>query len=279
MRWAVEEGVKPGVEVEVALVPDEEAGGVGTRYLVESGYVKAGHVVVCEPTTPSRVVIGHKGLVRGVVRVFGRQAHSSTPWRGENAFLRAAALALEFLESYEPLLAERGTRWPIESPEEAHPTISLGGYAESLSRKDNVIPGEFVFSFDRRVLPEEDAGAVVEELVSCIEAVAKRVSAKCKVEGLASIPASTTPLDAPIVRMAGECLREAGYSPSLVIKSGRTDAVYYVSRLGSEAVCLGPGVDGAAHAPDEFNEVGQVSLFIAVYKLLIERFGEYASRL
>ena len=77
LRWAVEEGVKPGVEVEVALVPDEEAGGVGTRYLVESGYVKAGHVVVCEPTTPSRMVVGHKGLVRGVVRVFGRQAHSS----------------------------------------------------------------------------------------------------------------------------------------------------------------------------------------------------------
>mgnify|MGYP000415601291 CR=1 FL=1 len=64
-----------------------------------------------------------------------------------------------------------------------------------------------------------------------------------------------------------------------MIKSGRTDAVYYVSRLGSEAVCLGPGVDGAAHAPDEFNEVSQVSCFITVYKSLIDKFGEYVSRL
>jgi len=141
LKWALEEGLKPGIAVEVALVPDEEAGGLGTRFLVESGLVKARHVVVCEPTTPNRIVVGHKGLVRGVVRVFGRQAHGSSPWRGENAFLKAAMLALEFLKDYEPLLKKRKTRWPVEALNEAYPTVNLGGYAESLSKKDNVVPG------------------------------------------------------------------------------------------------------------------------------------------
>ena len=46
--------------IEVALVPDEEAGGIGIRYLVESKLVNPDYVIVCEPTN-LKVVIGYKG--------------------------------------------------------------------------------------------------------------------------------------------------------------------------------------------------------------------------
>jgi len=135
-----------------------------------------------------------------------------------------------------------------------------------------------VFSFDRRVLPEEDLEEVIKEFTSCLMKSAKRASARCRVEVLSAVPPSTTPPNALIVRLAKECLSKMGYSPRIVIKSGRTDAVYYVTHLGSEAVCLGPGVDGMAHAFDEFTEVDQVASFITIYKLMLDAFRRYVLR-
>ena len=110
----LKEGFEPRGTIEVALVPDEEAGGVGSRFLVEK-ILKAApdYVIIAEPTTSTMVSIGHKGMVRGLVRVFGKQVHGSAPWLGENAFLIAARLASRFSELYEHILRSRRTSAPV----------------------------------------------------------------------------------------------------------------------------------------------------------------------
>ncbi|MET1128833.1 MAG: M20/M25/M40 family metallo-hydrolase, partial [Thermoproteota archaeon] len=272
LRVLVEEGFEPKGTLEVAFVPDEESGGVGTRYLVEKGLAKPDYVVIAEPTTTGSIVVGHKGLARGVVRVYGKQVHGSVPWMGENAFLKAAALALEFSRMYEPVLASRRTQAPVKYPEGAHPTINLGGFAESTSRKDNTVPGEFVFSFDRRIIPEEDPKAVAEELRRFFAEAAERVGVRHEVEIRSLVPPSLTPLDSELVSAARACVgEELGAQPEVYMTMGRNDAVYYVRMVGSHAINYGPGVEFTAHTANEYTTIEEISRSIRVYTCLVKR--------
>lgn len=265
LRASRDLGLDRRVALEAAFVPDEESGGVGTRYLVERLGRAPEMVIVAEPSTSRRVVIGHKGLVRGVVRVLGKQAHGSSPWLGDNAFLKASALALRFYQLYSPVIGARSTRAPTEDPREAMPTINLGGYAESLSRKDNTVPGEFLFSFDRRVLPDEDLGSVEKELVEILGRASGDVGARHEVEILSSVPPSLTPEESELVRISTACLEKAsGIKPRPVISPGRDDSVYYRLR-GSQVVALGPGVRGVAHMADEYNTVSEIEAAVKAY--------------
>lgn len=52
--------------IEAVFVPDEEAGGVGTKYLVENVLkVKPRYVIIPEPTSLRNIIIGHKGVIKG----------------------------------------------------------------------------------------------------------------------------------------------------------------------------------------------------------------------
>lgn len=258
-------GVGRNITIEALFVPDEEAGGVGTRYYVEMVSKAPEYVVMAEPSTSKRVVIGHKGLVRGVVSVYGKQAHGSSPWLGDNAFLKASRLALRFMEIYSPILMSRVTSAPVEEPEARHPTINLGGYAESLSRKDNTVPGEFVFSFDRRVIPEEDIDSVVEELRRAFKKASEDVGARHDMKILSSVPPSLTPRESILVNIASTCVEKiAGKPPAIAISVGRNDSVYYRGR-GSEVITYGPGAEGVAHMPDEYNLISEIERSIDVY--------------
>ncbi len=271
LKVVVEENLKFKGTLEVAFVPDEESGGDGTRYLVESGLTKPHYVIIGEPSTSKRVVIGHKGFIRGLVRVLGKQTHGSVPWYGENAFIKASQLTLRFMELYEPLLNSRTTSAPVRTPQEAHPSINLGGYAESTARKDNTVPGEFIFSFDRRVIPEENLDEVINELREYFAKAAADVKARYEVSVLSAVPPSLTPIESHIVNVASACAeRIVGSKPKAELSSGRNDAVYYVSFTKSQVINFGPGVEWVAHAPDEYTEVDELVKFVRIYRCVAE---------
>ena len=266
----VEELVDTGeLGIEAAFVPDEESGGDGTRYLVEEVGVRPTYVVIAEPSTLKRISIGHKGFVRGKVHVYGRQVHGSIPFMGENAFEKAASLVHFFKPLYEKeVINPRITNYPIVPEEAKHPTINLGGYAESTSRKDNIVPGEFVFSFDRRVLPEEDPVKTAEELEEYLRKAAEKTGARISVEILSVVPGSVTPLDAELVKLSSNAVKKVtGTEPQLLVSTGRTDQVYY-SRAGSQVVVMGPGAEGTAHMPDEYTTLRELNGYVEVYREL-----------
>ncbi|MEM0015188.1 MAG: M20 family metallopeptidase [Zestosphaera sp.] len=268
IRAALEKGLDVGLEA--AYVPDEEAGGTGTRYFTYKNVSKPDYVIIAEPSTSSRINIGHKGLVRGVVRVFGKQVHGSVPWKGENAFIRAAKLASEFMDRYAEVLSSRVTKAPVMEPEARHPTINLGGYAESTSRKDNIVPGEFTFSFDRRTIPEEDVEQVAKELVEIFTGIAGRQGVRAEVKILSSVPASLTPLDSSLVRASSECVEKVlGSAPTILMSYGRDDGVFYRS-VGIDTITYGPGVEETAHMPDEYTSIEDLKKTIIVYDCMIE---------
>jgi succinyl-diaminopimelate desuccinylase len=267
MKHAADSGLKLGGTMEVAFVPDEESGGAGTRYLVESGRTKPDYVVIAEPTHPpvEGMTIGHKGIVRGVVKVLGKQVHGSTPWKGENAFVKASQLVSEFMKEYQPILDSATTKHPTEDPEGKHPTINLGGYAESQSRKDNLISGEFTFSFDRRIIPEEDVDEVARKLGKYFQTISERVGARHEMKILSAVPASVTSLDSGIARVVSKCIKfRLKVDPVVTISSGRNDAVFY-KKIGVDVINYGPGVHATAHTPDEYTTVSELTNAVEIY--------------
>ncbi|MGC9010471.1 MAG: M20 family metallopeptidase [Sulfolobales archaeon] len=270
LKYVIEKELVSRGRVEVVFVPDEESGGVGTRYFVESGISAPDYVIIAEPTTFKRINIGHKGLVRGVVKVLGKQVHGSVPWKGRNAFLDAAKLALRFQEIYEKILRERSTAAPVDEEEAKHPTINLGGYAESTSKKDNIVPGEFLFSFDRRVIPEEDIELVSREIIDLFSKLSKELGIESSVEILSKVPASMTRGDSLLVKRLSKCINEIhGVEPLIRLSYGRDDTVYY-RQAGIDAVTYGPGVEGTAHMPDEYTSISDIERVLRTYICLLK---------
>lgn len=272
VKSLLDEGATFKGTLEVALVPDEEAGGAGTRYFATKRFSVPDYVVIGEPSTSSVITIGHKGMVRSIVKVFGKQVHGSVPWLGDNAFIKAAKVALRFLELYEPVLKSRRTSAPVIFEEGAHPTINIGGYAESTSRKDNIVPGEFIFSIDRRVIPEENIDSVVEEMRALLNKVSSEVGASLSFEVLSKVEPSMTPASSPLVKTLETCIsEELSTSPRVFISLGRNDAVFYTNMLGSHVVSYGPGVEDAAHTPDEYTTIEEIEKVLKTYRCCIKR--------
>jgi succinyl-diaminopimelate desuccinylase len=271
IKHLVDNKMISGKTIETIFVPDEEAGGVGTRYYVEKKISVPDYVIIAESTSHRRINIGHKGMVRGVVKVYGKQVHGSVPWKGRNAFLDAARISLRFYEEYQKILTNRATKAPVEAPEARHPTINLGGYAESTSRKDNIVPGEFIFSFDRRVIPEENITDVEREIKDLFNRIAQEYNAKIDVNILSSVPPSLTSSESKVVKISKECVKEVlKIDPWIGISYGRDDGVYYRS-IGVETITYGPGVEGTAHMPDEYTSISDIEKVLKTYSCIVER--------
>ena len=269
LRLAAERGERPVHTVEAAFVPDEEIGGAcGTGYLVGEILERPpDYVVIPEPSGLSHPWHGHKGLYWARVRVRGRAAHASTPWLGRNAFLAGAALALRLQEILAAMLSPRRSRHRFDPPEAARPTFMIGGEAGVPGGgKANQVPGEFQFTVDRRLIPEESVEQARGELEAAVSWAAQGLGVEYTVETLAEMePAYNDPgelLDA-LRRAAAGAGVEVGEP---VICQGGLDLHYYTSR-GSKALAYGPD-PALAHAPDEHISVDDLERMVAIFHAL-----------
>jgi len=269
LKRVVDEGVEP--RIELAFVPDEESGGIGTKYLVEELGVAPPRVLVGEPTSSRLVAVGHKGVLRGLVRVLGRQGHAAAPWNCVNAFENGCRIALCFKEAVEQRFRTVVSSYPYERDEARYSTMSLGGIVRVSTNKENVVPGLFEFSFDARIVPELDLVRAEEILRRALDTCVSSVgSVRVEIVIKSAIPASVTPLQDPLVefvrRVGAEVLGEA---PKVFVNCGRYDSVFYVAK-GSRAVIYGPGARGAPHAVDEHVPVEEIESFVEIYYRIVK---------
>jgi len=276
LHTAIEDGALRGT-VEVAFVPDEESGGVGTKYLVEELGAAPKNVIITEPTSSKRLAIGHKGMVRGLITVIGKQAHASKPWLGINAFEKTCAIVAKALPKIRERLRRVRSEYPFTSEEAAYTTISFGGYAKSSVMKDNVIPGEFTFSYDLRVIPETPNTEAFSEVAEVLQAEAKGEGVEIKVSKLIDIPAAATPRDSPLISFATRVAEEVlGAKPKVFVNTGRYDLVFYRSK-GSHVVVYGPGVPGQPHSVNEYTTKSEILAFIKIYSSVLRRLDELSA--
>ncbi|MGC9149289.1 MAG: M20 family metallopeptidase [Sulfolobales archaeon] len=256
--------------VEIALVPDEEIGGLtGTGYLVSRGAVRSRYVVIVEPSGIDRIYIGHKGSVWGRVIVKGKTAHGSTPWLGVNAFEKTIELVYEIMRRIIPELNKKKSKYEYDLPEGNIPTLTLGGYLKG-GEKTNQVPGEVIFSFDRRVIVEENAEEVWRELREEISKVAKEknIDVEITLEQISQpvLTDSNSKIIKALERSGEEVL---GKPLKKIVCIGGLDMRFYAEKK-YEVATYGPGALGTAHAPDEYVEISDLVKASQVYIRLIQ---------
>ncbi|MEM0030783.1 MAG: M20 family metallopeptidase [Desulfurococcaceae archaeon] len=261
---------EPNIVVEGVLVPDEEIGGLtGTGYLVRELGSRPDWVVIAEPSGISNVYIGHRGNVWFMVKVYGKQAHGSSPWLGDNAFEKMLIYAKTFIDEYRAKINSKRSSFIYEHPEASKPTITPGGLLLSPGAV-NVVPGMVGFSVDRRLIIEENIEGVISEVKDLVSEINNKTGIYSEVEILDASNPAYTPPDSIIVKSIELSIRNVlGTKPSLIICTGGLDLKYY-SEKKIEAIAYGPGAIGIAHKPNEYIDLLDLKKSISVYIELVK---------
>jgi len=243
--------------VHIALSYDEEVGCVGVIGLLEALQdepVLPAYCIVGEPTSMT-VMTGHKTKRSMRVTVRGRGCHSSLAPQGVNAVNYAARMILRMEKIAKRLADEGGQDAAYDVPHStAHTGMVQGGTAL------NIVPDDCMFVCEFRVLPFEDADALVAELCDYaaheLEPEMKRIApeAGVEIEVYAQFPGLDTDPDAEIVSLAR---RFAGRNDQGKVAFGTEGGRFY-EMLGVPTVICGPGSIVHAHKPDEYVEVAQL---------------------
>ncbi len=243
--------------VHLALSYDEEVGCLGVRGLLKKlarQDVRPMACIVGEPTLMA-VCLGHK-TKRSLRATFtGTTGHSSLAPEFVNAVEYGARLIAR-IQAIGRRLADQGLRDPLyDTPHStAHVGTAHGGTAL------NIVPDRFVTDFEFRVLTQEDADALVDEVRAYLfdellpEMRATDPAANIELELMAAFPGLDTAVDAPVAVAAR---RRAGRNDSIKVAYG-TEGGLFDAIAGIPTVICGPGSIGEAHRANEFVEIAQI---------------------
>lgn len=243
--------------VHLAFSYDEEVGCVGVIGLLKALQVEPVRPAFCivgEPTL-MKVMIGHKGKRSMRVTVRGLSCHSSLAPQGVNAIDYAALMIVKIREIGQRLATSGGRDAAYDVPySTAHTGIVAGGAAL------NIVPDLCHFDCEFRVLPAEDADALVEELrayaTTVLEPQMRRIAPKTGIEidVYAQFPGLDTAPGAEITTLAK---RFAGSNDHGKVAFG-TEGGRFDEMLAVPTVICGPGSIAQAHKPDEYVETAQL---------------------
>ena len=146
----------------------------------------------------------------------------------------------------------------------AHSTINFGLMKNT--------PQGFELSFDLRILPDQDATAIKDQILKDIQGIAVHFPQLNIQASLArSNPGLNMTLEHDLVRICKDSMLTAGLDVKLDKKATSTEASLYF-RAGYEAVIFGPGRShGNSHSPNEFNYLEHLEKATLFYEKLIER--------
>lgn len=168
LKHAAASGMTLGGTVELHLTYDEEAGGaIGPGYILGQGLSKPDYAI--SAGFAYDIITAHNGCLHLEVEVIGRSAHAAMPESGADA-LEATNAILSKL--YELRSALRSRVSPIEGI--GAPGLTVGLISGGINT--NVVPDNVTFRIDRRITPDEEAGAVEAELTALIKSAAATFS-------------------------------------------------------------------------------------------------------
>jgi acetylornithine deacetylase/succinyl-diaminopimelate desuccinylase family protein len=265
-------GMTPRGRVGLVLVPDEETGGRhGSGSLAERGLLGAGGIgmLTAEPTGGA-IWNACRGALSLRVLMKGRSVHVGLHHRGVNAFEHAMPVAAALLDLKREVEARR-TAYRIE-PEAARGSIlMLGGEAGTGSGANfNVVPGEFSFTLERRLNPEEDLGEERARLFDLLDRL-RREGHELAVEVVQEGAAAGVPENAPLARCLAASVEEVtGRPAAFEMCPGLLETRFYAA-AGVPALAYGPGLLSVAHTRDEFVRLDDLRDCALVYALTAAR--------
>ncbi len=261
-------GFTPNTDVALMFVADEETGSeLGADWLLKNHDLCRKDDLVVVPDAGNEqgtmLEIAEKSIAWVKFTVLGKQVHTSTPHKGKNA-LRAGANLLVRLDRvlHEKYTAQDELFSPPESTIE--PTKKIANVPNI-----NTIPGEDVFYFDCRMLPQYKLDGLIADMKDVVRSIEVEFGVEVKVdtEQFVQAPAATS-ADAPVVKMLSNAAHEVyGTRPFTKGIGGGTVAAIF-RRQGIPAVVWGRN-DGKAHNPNEYsviaNMVGDAKVYAHMF--------------
>jgi acetylornithine deacetylase len=242
--------------IHLALSYDEEVGCLGVHSMVAdicANLPRPAAVIVGEPTG-MRVVNAHKSITSWYTTITGYEVHSSNTHLGVNAIGIAAQL-IGFLDQMADELRAKGDHSHRFDP--PYSTISVGTITGGSAQ--NIVPGRCTFTWEYRLLPDEDGAALkarfdaeAERLMTRYRAISPTMaidtSLRATAKGLRAVDGS--PAEALVLALTGQNQSEA--------VSYATEAGIFQD-AGLPAVICGPGHIAQAHKPNEWVEHAQIN--------------------
>jgi len=267
------------VPIHVALTFDEEDGFHGAPILladlVERG-VRPSAAIIGEPTG-LRTVGAHKGCYEYRTMVTGMNGHSSAPAEAVSAVHHAS----RWISGLLGLADDLANRAPDPSPyDPPSTTFNVGTISGGQGRC--VVADRCWFDWEMRPVQASDTSFVKEHMASVETALLDemravhpeasiRTDVVCEIDGLEWRDASPA-LDLVRVLLADEVAANGGTLPVDVVAYGTEAGLFQAA--GIPAVLWGPGDIGVAHRPDEFVEVADLEVCLA----LLARLGGHLAR-
>jgi succinyl-diaminopimelate desuccinylase len=221
------------VRVQLLCVPDEESEDIERRTsdeMVRRG-LTGDFAITGEPTN-LRVGVQAKGVLSCRIAVHGRAAHSSTPWLGDNAVLKA----IDVFRRIESLPFSREASELFDRP-----SINLG----RISGGDavNKVPDECVMDVDIRYLPNQDPDELLGQIRTIDDMEIRRT--------FVFPPAYVSRSNPYVLGLAETVTRTTQQTESVTVgRDGASDAVSFL-KTGIPAVEFGPAGAGH-HGPEEW---------------------------
>lgn len=237
--------------VQLQLVTDEETGGMNcAKYLAEQGY--HGDFVICGEPTQLGVGVQAKGILQIDIDVFGKSAHGSRPWQGENAIIKAHEIFKQILDL--PFSKESSELYE-------NPSINLSKMTGG--EVYNKVPDSCRMSLDIRFLPTQTP----DEILSQVKSVAGE---KISVHMIGD-PVKTKVEDACVKSLIKSIQKVTSVKDIAVFgQHGSADSRFF-SKYDIPAVEFGP--TGANwHGDDEYVEIDSVESYLEILKNLAMNF-------
>ncbi len=229
------------VRVRFVCVPDEESEELDER--ATDGVVKRGlggdFAITGEPTN-LHIGVEAKGVLAMRIEVHGRSAHSSTPWLGDNAVLKA----IDAFRAIESLSFSRESSEMFDRP-----SINLGRIHGGDAV--NKVPDECTMVVDIRYLPGQDPDEILAQMQAIPGIEVTRSFIWPPVAVGRSDPYVRALRDAVARSIRGEVMS--------VGRDGASDAASFLE-AGIPAVEFGPVGDGH-HGPQEWVSLSSLARY------------------
>lgn len=234
------------------LTADEEVGGKdGMAALIADGW-SADVVLIPDSGSLHEVTTAAKGLVNIWLKVHGETAHSSRPWRGDNAIEKAFALYNEIkshIEQTELLNEENKYRWTTVQLTELFGWVAI-----------NVVPGEAMMTINIRYTESYNPHSLRDIVDPLLEKYTTEILDR------SSTSFMITPETHPMIQKYKTIAEEITWSVRLHKAHGSTDGAHLPAET---AIILHQPGDHRIHGKGEYTVVDELEKTYEVYKKFV----------
>lgn len=245
-------GIKPKYNIGLAMVADEETGSHhGLHYLIEHHpeiFAKDDIIIIPDAgnSEGSMIEVAEKSILWVKFKTIGKQCHASTPDAGTNAYRAAANLTVKL----DKVLHEKYDRLdPVFDPPEStfEPTLK-----EANVPNINTIPGDDIFAFDCRILPDYDIEEVKKTIRETVNEIENEFNVKIEMDFPQEEKAAPpTPVDAPVVKTLQKAIKEVYNVEGKPIGIGGGTFAAIFRKEGINAAVWST-LDETCHQPNEY---------------------------